>query len=1194
MIRILQSKTLILLAFITISHFYSQSQTSLPLYLRSGEITIESSEIESKNNFTSAKTNSKNDHYRIIQFYKIPSTETIQALNNGGIELLSYLPKNAYYAYISSSANWELLNQANLKQVLNIDPKFKLTDGLSNKRYPKWALKNDNSISLNGAFFSKIPTAQIEALLLSFGATEIEINSGQVASFTTQISELENLYKLSAFYYFEPIDPPSEPENLVGVTDHRSNTLATSYTNGLHLDGTGVTVMLQDNSRLDDHIDYTGRFINHSNATNSGDHGEHCGGTIAGAGNLDPVARGMAPGAEVLVYSPSDANYNSVPNLVLGSNLTITSKSYGGGLNLGYNTLASILDQQTRNYPELIHVFSAGNSNGDGPTAAGSQWYNITGGHKSAKNVLAVGNVTLTDVIAGSSSRGPSEDGRIKPDICAVGTNVYSTVDPNTYDNKTGTSMACPGVAGTIAQLYQGYKELNGGVNPDAALIKGSILNTADDLGNVGPDFIYGWGRINARRAYNVISSNTYFTDDISQGDNFTHSISVPAGTDQLRVMVYWSDYEASTSASQVLVNDINMNIISPTGAINLPWTLDNTPNAAALSSPAIPAVDDINNVEQVTIDNPTGGIYTVNLEGFSIPFGPQKYFVVYEFVTNDVVLTYPIGGEGFDPIKSEMIRWDALGDSGVFHLEYSVDSGITWATISSNIQGDRRYFLWNVPSVVTGQALIRINRGNSMSQSHEVFSIISVPQNLQVLNVCLDSVTLTWNPVIGATGYEVSILGNLYMDSVGTSSTNTITVAHSVANDFWWSVKALGLNNCEGRRAIAKYQSNGPLNCNLDIDIILLDSTNLNGRSVFSCSEIEPMTIGITIINNSSQAISNIPINYELNNTTVSEIFSGPINPNDSIYYTFVDQLPILPGSNSLSIWSSYAGDQYLANNDLDLNFTYINANAESLPYSEDFETFILCGTNSDCEAEVCELENNFINSTNGSRDDIDWRTNRGTTNSTGTGPSTDFNPGTSSGTYLYLEASECFNKNAHLITPCLNIVDGAILTFAYHMYGSEMGELHVDVLVNGVWTNDVIPPISGNKGTFWKEKSVNLNTFAGNIVNIRFRGVSGNAYRSDMAIDDINVTSTLGLKTPIDNAFKLYPNPTNGRLFYEYNAKEAAEIMVMDVNGKIVFATKTLTNSGSINLSNLEAGIYFVKLNGQNQISTKKIIVQ
>ena len=109
----------------------------------------------------------------------------------------------------------------------------------------------------------------------------------------------------------------------------------------------------------------------------------------------------------------------------------------------------------------MTHVFSAGNSGSSNCSyGAGSGWGNVTGGHKQAKNVICVANLTQISNLAGSSSRGPAADGRIKPDIGAKGTSVNSTLTDNTYGSFTGTSMACPGIAGCMAQLYQAYKSL--------------------------------------------------------------------------------------------------------------------------------------------------------------------------------------------------------------------------------------------------------------------------------------------------------------------------------------------------------------------------------------------------------------------------------------------------------------------------------------------------------------------------------------------------------------------------------------------------------------------------------------------------------------------------------------------------------------------------------------------------------------
>ena len=120
-------------------------------------------------------------------------------------------------------------------------------------------------------------------------------------------------------------------------------------------------------------------------------------------------------------------------------------------------------------------------------------------------------------------------------------------------------TLTLPGIAGIMGQLYQAYKELNGGVNPNSALMKGVLLNSADDLGNPGPDFKHGWGEVNAYQAIKILENNQYLNSNISQGGNNTHNITVPSAIIQLNVMVYWHDIEGSVNAAPAVVNDIDI-----------------------------------------------------------------------------------------------------------------------------------------------------------------------------------------------------------------------------------------------------------------------------------------------------------------------------------------------------------------------------------------------------------------------------------------------------------------------------------------------------------------------------------------------------------------------------------------------------------------------------------------------------------
>ena len=127
--------------------------------------------------------------------------------------------------------------------------------------------------------------------------------------------------------------------------------------------------------------------------------------------------------------------------------------------------------------------------------------------------------------------------------------------------------------------------------------------------------------------------------------------------------MVYWPDFPGAANASKALVNDLDMALLAPGGTTTyLPWVLNPTPNAITLDAPAIRAIDTLNNMEQVTLINPPSGTYQIRVNGTEVPMGPQTFYVVTQLYQDELVLTYPIGGEGFVPGEKEIVRWDATG----------------------------------------------------------------------------------------------------------------------------------------------------------------------------------------------------------------------------------------------------------------------------------------------------------------------------------------------------------------------------------------------------------------------------------------------------------------------------------------------------------------------------------------------------
>jgi len=757
--------------------------------------------------------------HKIIFFSTVPNESQRLQLKQKGIVLLDYLPEKAYLAAISASSEEIDYSEFNITLATPVLPEYKLSEQLSHGEIPHWAYYGDHSVELVAQFYPFIALNTIRTLVEEKGFHIVEQGAwDDVITLRVPLSQLDELFAMNCFQYFQSIDPAGEPENLPGRTSHRSNYMWTTSQNGLKFRGDDFKVMMQDDGMVGPHIDFEGRLDQSAcspcSTSPDNNHGDHVGGTIMGAGNLDPRARGMAHGAELLVYNSSNNNYNAVPSLYTNQDVFITSKSYSNGCNSGYTSLTRSLDQQVRQLPSLMHVFSAGNSgNDDCGYGAGSGWGNITGGHKSGKNVVAVGNLTNFSTLNGSSSRGPATDGRIKPDICGVGTQVLSTIYDNQYAAFTGTSMSCPGVSGTLTQLYEAYAELNSGDIPHAGLMKGIMLNTADDLGNPGPDFQFGWGSINARRAFQVINDQTYIADVIEQGEENTHVVSVPANVKQLRVMVYWTDFEGSTNASIALVNDLDMTLETPDNSLLLPWLLDPTPAVANLNAPAAPGVDHLNNMEQITIDHPDEGDYVVHITGFNVPQGPQSYHVIYYFEQEELFVTYPLGGESLQPGTNELIRWDASAGEDEFAVSYSIDNGQSW-TLIGNPAAHVRVLSWNVPIITSGEALVKVERNGIEATSEDVFSILATPTDLAVEWSCPDSLLLNWNPIADAVSYEVSMLGVKYMDSIATVSDTFLVVHLPSTESAWFSVKSNGPDNSVSERAIAIHRSPGEFGC--------------------------------------------------------------------------------------------------------------------------------------------------------------------------------------------------------------------------------------------------------------------------------------------------------------------------------------------------------------------------------------------
>lgn len=827
-------KNLVLLIFSILISSFAMANNDYEIQFKSGKFTPEVTtnfEVAIQPNFVEKNQSSI---YRIIQFYEIPTRFEKQAIASAGITLIDYIPNKAFLCKIDLNASIRTFPKLNIRSIVEMNSNFKIAKSLTRSELPEWAIEGDDVILYVRYFSKENQSKVIKSITTKRGVVLEKLETINTIVVKYAASEINDLAANPLIQWIAPISSPSTPDDIQGKAISRSTAINTNLVGGRKYDGTGIVVGLADVGFVGPHIDFTGRLTNHYQIFD-GNHSNMTSGILIGAGNLNPLAEGIATGAEINTYKvdPQLAlginSYPHISNAVdnytnLGT--VITSTSYSQGTGGVYTVDCEFIDQQVIENKQFLHVFSAGNAgNSDHGYGAGAGWGNISGGTKSAKSVICVGNMTSSEVIFGSSGKGPAADGRIKPDISTKGEGHITPAQNNTSQNGSGTSAAAPLIAGVVAQLYQAYKELNGGNEPESALIKAAILNTANDIENTGPDFKSGWGSINALKAVRVIEDERYVAGSIAHAENKSHPFSVPSNVAQVKIMTYWLDVEGNPAAAKSLVNDINMQVTDPSNTNFNPLVLDPTPDPANLNALAVPGIDNLNNVEQVTIDNPAAGIYTVNLNGFTIPDGPQAYYVIYEYIYDEVELVHPMGGESLVPLTIESIYWDASNGSENFTLEYSTDGGVSYNLISNNISSTDRRYNWSVPSIPTAELKIRVSRGTSQSESQDNNTLSGIPGNLTFSYVCPESTELIWNEVDGASMYEISRLGDKYMDSIGVSNTTSFEVVGlGLSQDHWFSVRAI-IDGNKGRRANAIYQAPEVDNCiiNNDIDLTQL-----------------------------------------------------------------------------------------------------------------------------------------------------------------------------------------------------------------------------------------------------------------------------------------------------------------------------------------------------------------------------------
>ena len=532
---------------------------------------------------------------------------------------------------------------------------------------------------------------------------------------------------------------------------------------GHALSGAGVTVGIWDGGGVrQDHQEFTGRVVAADGTATVSSHATHVAGTIAAAG-VDPVARGLAYNATLLSNDWSRDRAEMAQAAAEG--LRISNHSYGQAVGwvknargdgkwgwLGntdidpsedyrfgfYDWMAQEWDDIAYHAPHYLMVKSASNDRDDAPAPGEEHWvidrqtYQWTlstdvraadGGSDgydtiidagNAKNILTVGAASRIDrgyrnpadvEVASFSGWGPTDDGRIKPDVVTVGVSVYSSVASSStaYSSMSGTSMAAPSATGAMALLLEQAENLHGETPFLASTLKALVIHTADEAGTApGPDYTCGWGLINTLHAADVMTRDAEAGGDFNirektllENERIEFEV-VSGGQEPLRVTATWTDPAGASPPSVVdpdvrtLVNDLDVEVIAPDGTVHYPWVLD----PANPSAPATRGINTRDNSEQVVVEAPVAGTYTVRVTfkpGSAGKAGAagtaQHVSIIATGMESEASNALPVELAGFEATlngKAALLRWTTVSETSNagFEVEHAAPGTDTFRTL--------------------------------------------------------------------------------------------------------------------------------------------------------------------------------------------------------------------------------------------------------------------------------------------------------------------------------------------------------------------------------------------------------------------------------------------------------------------------------------------------------------------------------
>ncbi len=531
-------------------------------------------------------------------------------------------------------------------------------------------------------------------------------------------------------------EQPVAPVEEEGVSSHdlSMNAIYAAHHYFPGLDGKNQVVSVKENRMNPEDVDLLGRYLPSTAESSTGStHATIMTTLIAGAGNSFYKGKGVAPESS---YASADFA-TALPDTVTyyqQLNVATQNHSYGVGIQNYYGAHARAFDLSVNKLKRLTHVFSAGNSGNLSPLLgdyAGIPGYaNLTGNMKMAKNILLVGAIDSFGVVPELSSRGPAYDGRIKPELVAFA--------------EDGTSGSAALVSGASLILQQQFRETFGDY-ASSDLVRAILINSADDIGIAGPDFVSGFGKLNLYRGLTTLKNSQFFQSELISNAHRDFVLSIPANIRHLKISLCWNDTAASPNTAKALINDLDLELIHiGSGQIWLPWGLNTYPNADSLKQPAIRKRDSLNNNEQITLDDPLPGDYIIRVRSSNNQTSSQTFSVAYQMDTlNGFTWIYPTGSDAIIAGKQQFVRWLSSFSTGATgSLEITKNGGQSWKVINPNVLLSDHQFAFSFPdTITTGRFRMKTGTRSFLSDSFPIAPVL----DLRVGFVC-DSVLLYWN----------------------------------------------------------------------------------------------------------------------------------------------------------------------------------------------------------------------------------------------------------------------------------------------------------------------------------------------------------------------------------------------------------------------------------------------------------------